>query len=419
MARLFQNGSIGSGDSPELRKADVLVGDDGSIEQVAEGIEAVAEVEVIDCSGCLLIPGMFDLHVHAREPGAEHKETLASCAAAALHGGVTGLVLMPDTAPPIDTGNLVKSLQDLVSEVSPIPMLASGCLTKKREGEELAGFSGMANRGVAMLTDSDRSIGCPDLLRRCMEYARDFDLLVTSYCNTPALTKAGAINEGKVSYSLGLPGIPAISQEIAIDRDIRVAQHTGARLHVQQISTANAVQAIQCAKDSGTLVSCEVSPHHLLLSEQDIEGYDTSYKLDPPLRLPADVEALVRGLLDDTIDAIASNHAPHTEFEKSSDFASAPFGVSGLETTVLAIHDSFIRNGTFGWDLLIRKYSDGPRSIVGLDPVALRDGESANFFVFDPEATTEITREYLQTKSPVTPFLGKTFAGAIRETVVS
>lgn len=418
MARLFSRARIASSQSPDLVEAAVLVNDEGIIEKVGVGLEAGLGSEVVDCEGCVLVPGMFDLHVHAREPGAEHKETLRSCAAAALHGGITGMVLMPDTSPPVDTGNLVKSLQDLVSEVSPIPMLPSGCLTKKREGAELAGFFGMASRGVALLTDSDRTVPCPDLLRRCMEYAKDFDLLVASHCDTPALTKGGAINEGRVSYRLGLPGIPAISQEIAIDRDIRVAQHTGARLHLQQISTANAVKAVGCAKEAGTHVTCEVSPHHLLLSEEDIEDYNTHYKLDPPLRLPVDVEALIAGLLDDTIDFIATNHAPHTEFEKSADFGSAPFGVSGLETSVLALHDRFIRTGVFGWDLLIRKYSDGPRSLVGSEPVAIAEGQDANFFVFDPGATTEITREFHRTKSPVTPFLGRTFAGAIRGTVV-
>lgn len=420
MARLFKNGKIASAGSSELIESDVLVGDDGTMERVGPGIEedCVQPDEVVDCTGCVLVPGMFDLHVHARELGGEHKETLATCAAAALNGGVTGMVLMPDTSPPIDTGNLVKSLQDLVSETSPIPMLASGCLTKGREGVELAGFSGMASRGVAMLTDSDRGIPCPDLLRRCMEYAKDFDLLVSSHCDTPALTKAGVVNEGRVSYQLGLPGIPAISQEIAIDRDIRVAQYTGARLHLQQISTANAVQAVACAKEAGTRVTCEVSPYHLLLSEEAIKDYNTSFKLAPPLRLPGDVEALIEGLLNDTIDAIASNHAPHTEFEKSADFASAPFGVTGLETTVLAIYDRFIKEGVFGWDLLIRKYSRAPREIVGQAFHELEEGRAADFFVFDPNAETEITREYLKTKSPVTPFRGRTFAGGIRETVV-
>ncbi len=415
MERLFKNASIARADSPELEKADVLVGDDGVIKELGKDIAGDA---VSDCAGCVLVPGMFDLHVHAREPGAEHKETLATCADAALNGGITGLVLMPDTSPPIDTGNLVKSLQDLVSEASPIPMLVAGCLTKRREGEKLAGFSGMANRGVVMLTDSDRTVPCPDLLRRCMEYARDFHLVVTSHCDTPALTKAGAVNEGRVSYQLGLPGIPAISQEIAIDRDIRVAQHTGAKLHLQQISTAHALRAISDAKATGTNVTCEVSPFHLLLSEDDIEDYNTAYKLDPPLRLPTDRDALLKGLLDDTVDAIATNHAPHTEFEKAADFASAPFGVAGLETAVLSLYDRFIKNGVFGWDLLIRKYSVAPREIVGQQPVAIQEGEKANFFVFDPEGETTVDAGYLKTKSHVSPFLGKAFAGAIRETVV-
>jgi len=415
MERLFKNACIARADSPELEKADVLVGDDGVIKELGKDIAGDA---VSDCAGCVLVPGMFDLHVHAREPGAEHKETLATCADAALNGGITGLVLMPDTSPPIDTGNLVKSLQDLVFEASPIPMLVAGCLTKRREGEKLAGFSGMANRGVVMLTDSDRTVPCPDLLRRCMEYARDFHLVVTSHCDTPALAKAGAVNEGRVSYQLGLPGIPAISQEIAIDRDIRVAQHTGAKLHLQQISTAHALRAISDAKATGTNVTCEVSPFHLLLSEDDIEDYNTAYKLDPPLRLPADRDALLKGLLDDTVDAIATNHAPHTEFEKAADFASAPFGVAGLETAVLSLYDRFIKNGVFGWDLLIRKYSVAPREIVGQQPVAIQEGEKANFFVFDPEGETTVDAGYLKTKSHVSPFLGKAFAGAIRETVV-
>jgi len=415
MERLFKNASIARADSPELEKADVLVGDDGVIKEVGKDIAGDA---VSDCAGCVLVPGMFDLHVHAREPGAEHKETLATCADAALNGGITGLVLMPDTSPPIDTGNLVKSLQDLVSEASSIPMLVAGCLTKRREGEKLAGFSGMANRGVVMLTDSDRTVPCPDLLRRCMEYARDFHLVVTSHCDTPALTKAGAVNEGRVSYQLGLPGIPAISQEIVIDRDIRVAQHTGAKLHLQQISTAHALRAISDAKATGTNVTCEVSPFHLLLSEDDIEDYNTAYKLDPPLRLPTDRDALLKGLLDDTVDAIATNHAPHTEFEKAADFASAPFGVAGLETAVLSLYDRFIKNGVFGWDLLIRKYSVAPREIVGQQPVAIQEGEKANFFVFDPEGETKVDARYLKTKSHVSPFLGKALAGAIRETVL-
>ncbi|HQZ27274.1 MAG TPA: dihydroorotase [Verrucomicrobiales bacterium] len=416
--RLFQNGSIATADSAELLAADVLVDESGVIVEIGRGLTVGVNMEVIDCTACVLVPGMFDLHVHSREPGYEHKETLASCAAAALHGGVTGLVLMPDTSPPVDSGNLVKSAMDLVSENSPIPMFQSGCLTKGRAGTELAGFSGMASRGVPMLTDADRAVPCPDLMRRCMEYAKDFDLLVTSHCVTPSLAKAGAMNEGRISYQLGLPGIPAISQEIAIDRDIRIAQHTGARLHLQQISTARGLKSVACAKEAGTDVSCEVSAHHLVLNETDIRDYNTHFKCNPPLTLPSDNEALVQGLIEGTIDLIASDHAPHTEFEKSSDFGSAPFGASGLETTVLVLHDRFLRRGTFGWDLLIQRYSVAPRQRIGLAPVSIQVGQPAEFFVFDPNAETVITREYLRTRSPVSPFLGETLTGAMRGTAM-
>ncbi len=411
--RLFQNGRIASAASADLLAADVLVDGEGRIAAVGAGLSAPEGAEVVDCPGCVLVPGMFDVHVHAREPGQEHKETFATCAAAALRGGITGLVLMPDTSPPVDSGHLVKSAMDLVSESSPISMHQSGCLTKGREGKEMAGFSGMASRGVPLLTDADRSVPCPDLMRRCMEYARDFDLLVASHCDTPALSKAGAVNEGRVSYRFGLAGIPAISQEIAIDRDLRVAQHTGARLHLQQVSTARGLKSVRAAKEDGTLVTCEVSPHHLVLTEQDIRDYNTHFKFNPPLRPAADVEALVAGFIDGSIDLLACDHAPHTEFEKSSDFGGAPFGAAGLETTVPVMFDRFIRTGIFGWDLLIERYSAAPRRLVGFAPVAIAEGEKAEFFVFDPQAETSVARETMRTKSPVSPFLGETLAGKV------
>ncbi len=416
--RLYQNGSVARSDSRELLRADVLVDESGTITAVAPGLKADAHTEVIDCTGCVLVPGMFDLHVHAREPGGEHKETLATCAAAALHGGVTGLVLMPDTTPPIDTGHLVKSVQDLAADIPGITMLPAGCLTKGRGGAELASFSGMVSRGVPLLTDADRAVPCPAVMRRCLEYARDFDVLVATHGDTPALSRGGAMNEGHTSYRLGLPGNPAISQEIAIDRDLRLAALTGARLHLQQISTAAGARAVSHAKEDGLRVSAEVSAHHLLLDETDIGDYQSHAKTDPPLRLATDREALLAWLIDDTIDLIASDHSPHTEFEKSSDFASAPAGFSGLETTVLVLFDQFIKPGHFGWDLLIQKYADAPRELIGAPPVQISVGSRAEFFVFDPAASTRVEKAWFRSRSPVNPFIGREFAGAVRETVV-
>ena len=415
--RLYKNGRIDSADSSQLRDGDVLVDESGVIAEIGVGLKEGEGVEVVDCTGCILVPGMFDVHVHAREPGYEHKETFASCARAALHGGVTGLVLMPDTLPAVDSGNLVKSAMDLVAECSPIPMYQSGALTKGRAGMEMAGFSGMAARDVPMLTDADRAVQCPDLMRRCMEYARDFDLLVTTHTDTPALTKTGVINEGRVSYRFGLPGIPAISQEIAIDRDIRIAQHTGARLHLQQISTERGLRSVRAAKEAGVELTCEVSPHHLVLHEGLICDYNTHFKFNPPLRTEADVNALIEGLIDGTIDLIASDHSPHTEFEKSGDFGSAPFGAAGLETAVPVLYDRFIRTGVFGWDVLIQRYSHAPRRLTGLKETRIMKGGIAEFFVFDPDKETNVAKESMRTKSPVSPFLGETLSGSILGTV--
>ncbi len=415
-ARLFKNGSIASADTPELVRADVLVGSLGTVQLIEAGIVAEPGTEVIDCSGQVLVPGMFDVHVHAREPGEEHKETLAACAEAALRGGVTGMVLMPDTAPPVDSGNLVKSIADLVAQLGMMPMLPAGCLTKGRAGGEMAGYAAMASRGVALLTDADRAVPCPELMRRCLEYANDFDLLIASHCETPALSRGGSINEGRMSYRLGLPGIPAISQEIAIDRDLRIARHTGARLHVQQISTAAGLRSVIRAREEGARVTCEVSPHHLVLSEMDLPGYNTHFKFNPPLRGTADLEALVEGFCDGTIDLLACDHAPHTEFEKSSEFASAPFGAAGLETAVPVIYDRFIRKGRFPWQTLIQRYSDAPRRLLGIAPVRIAAGVRAEFFVFAEQGSFEVNRDNLRTKSPVTPFLGETLAGRIAGT---
>lgn len=428
MPKLYHNGQLASTDSPALRPVGILVGDDGRIERVAEKLdpgELPGGAETVDCSGCVLLPGLFDLHVHSRDPGHDHRETLQTCAAAALHGGITGLVMMPDTEPPIDSGTLVKSVLDRVAaleEANPSAtprMLQSGCLTRRREGSEMAGYSGMARQGVPMVTDSGASVPCPDLMRRAMQFARDFGLLVTVHCDTPSLNRGGALNEGTVSYRLGLPGNPAAAQELAIARDLCLSRHTGARLHIQQISTADGLRAVARAKDDGIPVSCEVSPHHLLLTEEDIGDYDTRSKFDPPLRTEADRRALVEGLRDGTIDAIASDHSPHTGFEKSADFGAAPAGATGLETALPVLHDRFIREGVFGWDLLVRCYSDTPRRLVGQEPVRIAEGEPADFVVFDPEAETTFDRGFFLSKSPVTPFEGKTVQGTVRETVIA
>ena len=295
MSFLYSNGQVASEDSSDLERVDVLVGDDGVISQVAPSIDAPEGCEVINCDGCVISPAMFDVHVHAREPGQEHKENIHTCSESAINGGVTGLVLMPNTSPAIDSGNLVRAVLESARKTSRIPIWQTGCVTKNRAGEELAGISGMADAGIPMLTDDGDPIPCPQLLRRAMDYANDFGLPIASHCEVKELSADGAMNEGPVSYRLGIPGIPAISEEICLDRDIRIAQYTGGHAHIQHVTTARGMLTIQRAKEDGVKVTCEVAPHHLIFNEEDIGDYDTNYKMNPPLRTAEDNELAVAG----------------------------------------------------------------------------------------------------------------------------
>ncbi|MCL4113244.1 UNVERIFIED_CONTAM: hypothetical protein GTU68_054483 [Idotea baltica] len=364
------------------------------------------------------MPSMFDGHVHAREPGEDHKETIESCSEAAINGGVTGMVLMPNTLPAIDNGNLIQSVLDIAAEKSRIPILQAGCITKGRAGEELAGIAGMAAKGAPILTDDGDPLDSPVVLRRAMEYAMDFDLPLASHCEVKPLSGRGAMNEGPVSYRLGLPGLPAMSEEICLERDIRIAQYTGGHIHILNVSTAVGMNAIRRAKEDGIRVTCEVTPHHLIFNQEDIRNYDTNFKMNPPLRTEEDNEALLQGLIDGVFDVIATDHAPHTKFEKANDFGSAPFGITGLETAVVSLYHHFIRNGQFGWDVLVKRYSAEPRRLAKVDPIAIKEGFDADFIVFETNASTEFSLEFMRSKSGNTPFIDKTLDGKIRKVVL-
>ena len=358
------------------------------------------------------------MHVHLREPGREDEETIATGGRAAARGGFTGIVAMPNTDPPIDSGGLVRYVLTLAREQSPVPVWTSGCITKSRAGQQLADIADMHRQGAVMITDDGDPVADPYLFRRALEYARHFDLLVACHCETPELSRGGAMNEGARSYRLGLPGIPAGSEEISIARDLELARLTGARIHIQHVSTAHGLDIIRRAKQDGVRVTCEVTPHHLLLNEEDIVDYDTNFKMNPPLRTAADNKALLAGLLDGSIDALATDHAPHTEFEKNLDFASAPFGITGLETALPSLFERLIQPGHLPWDVLVRTFSHAPRRILGLDVPEFREGGRADFIIFDPAAATHVTAETMASKSRNTPFIGRTLAGAVTQTVL-
>jgi dihydroorotase len=416
---LFKNASVAAEDQRQLTEADVLVAD-GVIKAVAAGLDRPEGARVIDASGKVLLPGLFDLHVHLREPGQTAKETIGSGAEAAINGGVTGIVAMPNTAPAIDSGGLVRSVLDIAQRDARIPVFTTGCITKGRAGEEMAPIAGMKAAGAVMITDDGSPVSNPQLLRRAMEYAREFDLPLASHCETMEMSGPGAMNEGKVSYQLGLPGIPAISEEICISRDIQIAQYTGAHLHIQHVTTARGMEIIRRAKNDGVHVTCEIAPHHLIFNEEDIVDYDTHLKMNPPLRTPEDNAQLLAALAEGVFDVIATDHAPHTDFEKRQlDFASAPFGITGLETALPSMFHHFIKPGTLDWGLFVKRYAAEPRRILKMEQVAVAEGCAAELVLFDPTGQSTFNADFMRSKASNTPFLNKTLDGRVEMVVVA
>ena len=410
---LIKQASVAGEDSADLFEADVLV-EKGIIKGVGPSLDSKDGARVIEAKGKVLLPGLFDLHVHVREPGQTSKETIRTGSEAAINGGVTGIVAMPNTVPAIDSGGMVRSVLEIAGRDSRIEFFTTGSITKDRAGKEMAAIGEMKEVGVVMITDDGSPVENPQLLRRAMEYAREFDLPLASHCETMDLSGTGAMNEGKRSYKLGIPGIPSISEEICIARDIQIAAYTGAHLHVQHVTTARGMEIIRQAKNDGVKVTCEVAPHHLIFNENDIVNYDTYFKMNPPLRTEEDNEKLLEGLIEGVFDVIATDHAPHTEFEKKQqDFEAAPFGITGLETALPSLYHHYIKEGKFGWDLLVKRYAAEPRRILKLDQVSVKEGSKAELVLFDTQATTTFTQEFMKSKSPNTPFLDKELQGSV------
>jgi dihydroorotase len=419
MKRLYRNGQIVSSTVNELVDTDVLV-DGECILAVGTNLAAGPDTVIIDCKGRVLLPGLFDMHVHASEPGREDKEDIHSASEAAIHGGFTGIVLQPSTMPVIDSGGAVQNVLDIAREKSRLGtgVYVSGAITKGRKGEELAGVAGMKSRGVLFLSDAGRPIANPQVLRRAMEYARQFDLPLATHCEVTELSGKGSMHEGSVSYSLGLQGLPAISEEIGITRDIRLAEYCGVHLHVQHLSTRKGMDTIRRAKERGIRVTCEVTPHHLLFNHKDIGDYNTLYKVNPPLRTEDDNAALLEGLEKGWIDVIATDHSPHTEFEKNQDFASAPFGITGLEMALPSLHHHFIKPGRMTWSVLVKRLSAEPRKLLQLEPVSIAQGSVAEFIVFNPALTSQFTPQTMKSKSLNTPFLHQKLDGLVERVIV-
>ena len=411
--RLFHNVRILVPGHSEPRPIDLRVAD-GIIHTVAADLAPEPGDEILDGRGAILLPALCDAHVHIREPGHEDAETIESATEAAAAGGFSRILAMPNTDPPIDTGGMVGFMQSMAERRGRIPVSVAGCLTKGREGAKLAEIADMADQGAVMVTDCNHALQDAYVLRRALEYTRHFNMVVGVYPDTPALSKGGVMHEGSESFRLGLPGIPAMAEEIGIERDLRVAAAVGGRIHIQNVSTAGGVESIRRWKTRGVQVTAETTPHHLLLNHTQLGKYNTHCKMMPPLRTADDQQALLEGLLDGTLDMIATGHAPHTDFAKNLDFNHAPFGIIGLETALPALHTHLILTGKLTWERLCELFSDAPRKLLNLPAIRLEAGQPLEAILFDPAAENTITRATLKSRSFNTPWLNQTLRGRVQ-----
>ena len=397
---------------------DVLV-DGGLIAEVSEAVDAPEGCEVVDCAGKVLVPGLVDMHVHFRDPGFEYKEDIASGVRAATHGGFTDVATMPNTDPVTDTGTAVRYQIDRGADAGLTRVHPIGALTRGEDGESLAEIGDMVMEGACGFSDDGHGVQSAGMMRTCMEYVSQFDRAVIAHCEDESLTANGVVNEGRASTRLGMFGWPALGEELEVMRDIELCRLTGCPLHVAHISTARSLDLVRAAKAEGLPVTCEVTPHHLFLTEENItDSYNTNLKVNPPLRTRDDAEALVAGLADGSIDCVVSDHAPHAAHEKDCEFEIAYFGTVGLETTLPLMLTYLVDRGTVTWQRLVEVLAVAPRRILRLAPVAVEAGSAADLTLIDPEAAVTVTPEYFESKSKNSAFLGLHLKGAESDVVI-
>jgi dihydroorotase len=362
-----------------------------------------AEV-VIDARGMIVCPGLIDCHVHLREPGNEEDETIATGAAAALAGGVTTVACMPNTIPALDTQGAAEFVVLQAQRARKANVYPVGAVSKGRKGEELAELGQLVAGGAVAFTDDGAPVASASLMRRALEYSKMFDRVIMQHCQVPELTVGGVMNEGFESMRLGLTGMPAAAEDIMVARDIRLAEITGGRLHIQHISTARSVELVREGKRRGVRVTAEACPHHFTLTDERLRTFDSNFKMNPPLRTWSDVEAVIGGLRDGTIDVLATDHAPHAPEKKMRELDQAPFGIVGLETLIPITVKSLIEPGHLTWPEVVRYLTVNPAQLLGIPKGTLKQGADADVTIIDPEARWTIDPDRFLSKSRNTPF---------------
>jgi dihydroorotase len=398
---------------------DILI-KDGLIKEVSSSISATSD-EVLDASGCIALPGFVDLHTHLREPGRENSETIATGSLAAARGGYTAVSAMANTLPVADTAAIVEQVAAIGQSVGLADVFPIGAVTRGLEGHELADLGSMAQSKarVRIFSDDGNCVSDPLLMRRALEYVKQFDGVIAQHAQDPRLTEGSQMNEGVVASTLGLKGWPAVAEESIIARDILLANMVGARLHICHVTTAGGVEIIRWAKSQGMKVTAEVTPHHLLLTDDLAASYDPIYKVNPPLRTSADVAALRQGLVDGTIDIVGTDHAPHPVESKECEWQNAAFGMVGLETAFPILYTTLIATGKMNWERAAQVMSSAPARIGGYDNHgrALEVGAPAHIAIVNPAGKMVVDRAQLASKSKNTPFHGMEFQGSLVATV--
>lgn len=402
------------------QRADILI-EDGIITQIEAGIVS-DDAFVIEAEGLVALPGLVDMHVHFREPGYEASETIFTGSRAAAAGGFTTVFTMPNTYPVADSAGVVDQELALGEAAGYCRVQPIGAVTVGQKGEKLAELGAMAasRARVRVFSDDGFCVWDPQIMRRALEYVKSFNGVIAQHSQDPRLTEGAQMNEGVVSAELGLTPWPSVAEESIIARDVLLAEHVGSRLHVCHLSTAGSVDIIRWAKERGVQVTAEATPHHLLLDEELVRGYDPRFKVNPPLRTKADVEAVRAGLADGTIDIVATDHAPHPADSKNCEWASAANGMVGLESSLAIIHKTMVEPGTFTWEDVARVMSENPASIGGLASVAgrpIKVGEPASITLYDPNDAHIFAKDDLRGRSDNSPYLGIELPGRIKWTI--
>lgn len=403
------------------RVLDPAGGVDGTLDVLVDGGKVVEtgklsrlykskELDIIDAAGKLVVPGLIDIHTHLREPGQEYKEDIESGTRAAAAGGFAAVCCMPNTNPVNDNRSVTEFIVNRARQAGSCRVYPIGAITKGSAGVELTEMSDMAEAGCVAFSDDGRPVANAEVMRRALEYAKTFGLAVISHCEEASLSAGGVMHEGEVSTRLGLKGIPAAAEEVMVARDIALARLTGGRLHLAHISTAGSVRLVRHAKEEGINVTAETCPHYFTLTHAELLGYNTNFKVNPPLRAREDVEAIIEGLVDGTLDVIATDHAPHAESEKAVEFDSAPFGISGIETA-LALSMRLVEDGRLGLAELIRSMTVNPAAAVGIEHPCIKIGSPADITVIDPEMVRVVEPSMLLSKGKNTAYAGMKLKG--------